>query len=1090
MTRKLSVLLVLAFFVMSLVSVALAANAKKAGPTKQKKSGADVCAPALRTPAEIAEGSDAASYSKPTTPRSTALGYYMATEVQVGSTEFDWQSNTGRQQRQIVIGTDNRLHTLWINREYGLPETGQRSIFYNGFKPGVTDPISEWAISPIPGGAGYGSISVGPGDSLALATYHYLKTGTGYDTRYRAVIARQGGIFSTTFPQFQYPSYDSVMPKILTCQGIKTGMDTLEGGYMWPSIAGDNNGPSGGNQTIAHVLAKESPPPGDTTGKASLVYYKTLPNAVSPPSTGTCGYLLDSISSNICYDIVASPISNKVAAVYLYPKVWTGYDVGDDDDVVYRESNNLGVDWGPRTTIRSFGDEDSISYVHERPQEVSALYTNDDCLHVLYETYWAGINPADGGHYYYYLPCRIYHWSDCNPTCHVLVKEGRNTDDKVDEDPGAWSSAAGRPPLGQHLFSKISLAQCFVGGVRRLYAVYTLYPDSTGIEGNTYSDRSALPILNGEIVAQGSTDITGSLWGPVKNLSNSRSDGCAAGLCASEQYTNAAPYSNDSLRIQYLLDTDAGAAVQGTTSNNQGVLTNNPVMVKAHPCFTVDLKANLFASPSAMEYPFHAVRNATASQVFTLTNDGNAAANWSSSLVGGTCPVSLPGSGTVPAGCTYSSTITATFGPCAAEGLYTTTIRFTYESPAKTLDIPIEFYVFDSWFLPQDVPLRTASNRMMVNQASQAASDVSRNSFSYFEDLTEDFITDGSLILGNSASNLSWLIFKGGQGGPTASNNFGRLYALSNTIIDSTTFATYRIASGKGTNRDSTVAFGVNWYAAKWVPDSSDFYVAHFEIYKGPKWTANVTGLDVAYATDWDVPSDTSSDNIAGTDPDRQMVYLQGMYSAERQNGFGALAAYAYTYPPPPAPYVKVPVPITGGFAFGNAEQVYPSGGFHVDSVWKYMELTNNSYTSYKLDSATDQTIVMVIAKNYTVTTNNRLRFDVVLAGKRAEFNGFRAAGLDGLRTTVDQAKRFIDSTVCTECGDANKDGSVDISDAVFLIAHIFSGGAAPKVCGYNKGRGDANADGSVDISDVVYLIARIFSGGNPPRCQSQVSAL
>jgi hypothetical protein len=72
----------------------------------------------------------------------------------------------------------------------------------------------------------------------------------------------------------------------------------------------------------------------------------------------------------------------------------------------------------------------------------------------------------------------------------------------------------------------------------------------------------------------------------------------------------------------------------------------------------------------------------------------------------------------------------------------------------------------------------------------------------------------------------------------------------------------------------------------------------------------------------------------------------------------------------------------------------------------------------------------------------------------------------------------------CDACGDANSDGSVDISDVVFLIAHIFSGGAAPAECNYAKGKGDANGDGSVDISDVVYLIARIFSGGRPPYCQ------
>ena len=61
--------------------------------------------------------------------------------------------------------------------------------------------------------------------------------------------------------------------------------------------------------------------------------------------------------------------------------------------------------------------------------------------------------------------------------------------------------------------------------------------------------------------------------------------------------------------------------------------------------------------------------------------------------------------------------------------------------------------------------------------------------------------------------------------------------------------------------------------------------------------------------------------------------------------------------------------------------------------------------------------------------------------------------------------------------GDADHSGAVDISDAVFCISYIFSGGAAPDPLPL----GDANCDGMVDISDVVYLIAYIFSGGSAP---------
>jgi hypothetical protein len=71
----------------------------------------------------------------------------------------------------------------------------------------------------------------------------------------------------------------------------------------------------------------------------------------------------------------------------------------------------------------------------------------------------------------------------------------------------------------------------------------------------------------------------------------------------------------------------------------------------------------------------------------------------------------------------------------------------------------------------------------------------------------------------------------------------------------------------------------------------------------------------------------------------------------------------------------------------------------------------------------------------------------------------------------------------CTRCGDANNDGSKDISDVVYLIAYIFSGGAAPGECNTPNGLGDADGSGAVDISDVVYVIAYIFSGGLAPHC-------
>jgi hypothetical protein len=64
-------------------------------------------------------------------------------------------------------------------------------------------------------------------------------------------------------------------------------------------------------------------------------------------------------------------------------------------------------------------------------------------------------------------------------------------------------------------------------------------------------------------------------------------------------------------------------------------------------------------------------------------------------------------------------------------------------------------------------------------------------------------------------------------------------------------------------------------------------------------------------------------------------------------------------------------------------------------------------------------------------------------------------------------------------CGDADGNGTFNISDAVRLINYIFAGGLAPDpLC-----EGDADGNGSINISDAVKLINFIFSGGEAPHC-------
>jgi hypothetical protein len=60
-------------------------------------------------------------------------------------------------------------------------------------------------------------------------------------------------------------------------------------------------------------------------------------------------------------------------------------------------------------------------------------------------------------------------------------------------------------------------------------------------------------------------------------------------------------------------------------------------------------------------------------------------------------------------------------------------------------------------------------------------------------------------------------------------------------------------------------------------------------------------------------------------------------------------------------------------------------------------------------------------------------------------------------------------------CGDFNGDFSLNVSDAVSLVAYIFVGGPPPA---FFKAA-DTNGDGHINISDAVTIIIYIFGGGS-----------
>ena len=950
------------------------------------------------------------------------FAFYASPGFQIGSTYWDAQHNA-RMARQIVAG-GGWVHNAWTYLPG--PSTANRDIQYYAWQINGAGTVFNADVDSSTG-AGYTSIDYDPANGGAAVLGYHNVSANG--TRF----SRDSGVAAGSFsPRFTFPAAN--------CQGIVTVGGT-EGPYIWPVIATDIDGSGNG---IVHAISTESP--GSVATKSSMVYYRS--NSGMSGIGATCGQFIDSVL-NIGATVVSDPSSDKVAIVYIFP-------VGDgfvnqsqrDQDVVYRESGDLGNTWGPAINITQY-----TSAIKERAySDVNAMYTTDGCLHIT----WVAAHFDSAAGIFASEACKLRHWDDCGQ-CQTLVRDASY--EEVGCDRGIWQSNIAR----------MNLSECTVGGSNRLYITYTQFLGSdTGVPGP--SDCSQAGYSNGELFLQASST-SGRTWGPAINLTNTPTPGCITGECASENWSSSAMYVTDSLRIQYLLDLDAGRA-----GGFEGTWTDNPVMNMAVPCVEMAAYASLSLTPTEFLYPFHTDPLQDTTVTFLIQNSGSATANYARSIEylngsGWLDFPSQPASGSVSAGCVNSITATMVATGPAAQGLFKARVHFVYDSGfgVDTATLAVDLYNFETLCDPPQAVIRTSCARLHVDQTARVGDQDSFNGFTYFAD-GSSFLYDGSLILGTSASNMSWSIYKpdpNSCGVPPAAP--GLLYGLGQLSFDSTSSASYRRVSGKGTNRDSTVGYSVDYYAPKH-PDSCDFFVAHFRLYKGANNpTGTVTNLTVGFACDWDVPTNTGSDNYGGFDDTRQMVFQRGTNFDLSGTSYGAMAAYRQDADP-----------IVGGFVWDSETHVYPNIDYVPSELWNEMELlSEGEYTSSS--QLEDLNSVLTIYRNAVINgaVDDTLKFVVILAAAR-EVSSASAITLrvdKGINFAIDHG--LIPDLLACLHGDADNNGIITISDAVYMINYIFAGGPPPATpC-----LGDADCNCILTISDAVYLINYIFAGGPFPVC-------
>jgi M6 family metalloprotease-like protein len=284
-------------------------------------------------------------------------------------------------------------------------------------------------------------------------------------------------------------------------------------------------------------------------------------------------------------------------------------------------------------------------------------------------------------------------------------------------------------------------------------------------------------------------------------------------------------------------------------------------------------------------------------------------------------------------------------------------------------------------------------------------------------------------------------------------------------VADSGAYEIFR--SGTFVTLDHTIAFEKTWYAPKQT-DTCNFMIQRLRIWS--RDNLNHSGLSIGEAIDWDVPGGSGPLNTGGFDAGSRLIYLRGTGTGcqDDTRRFGGQTLIGMSNASGGIDTSKSPY---GALTAGNEQYFYETGGFVASQAYS---LTHQAGYS-ALPNAEDQFSLMTFVSSYTIGADDTLYIYSAMMTLR---NGT----INDLKATAAKAKRWSANHLFTAAqsyvfGDANGDGVVNISDAVYLIAYIFASGSTPNPLG----AGDANCDDTVNISDAVYLIAYIFSGGSPP---------
>jgi len=1099
MAKKLTVILFLALFMISAVAIARDAEVRSSNVSKYRQVRYNLFDTG-DNPGQFAMNSKAIFPS-------TALAFAPTRQLYGNATTIrDFQHNTATG-RQISYGGYYNAACDFVYMDFAdITFIGSTEI------RNVKLAIFDWLVGDWDTGSGgqvaaagitpsyYPQMSVTPDDGFGVIAYHSTAGLAGGNVWSYAA-------FAGSCPVYTY--VEDSLPGPPNTGNVQTGLcgdvDAATTPYIWPKLDVDTTSTGA---VVTHIASNENGAcevPESAIETSSLVYYRKVETTDGEPWTGTWEGPVFMDSAYLISNIVrADRNSSDVYYIYLKPSYYQNGPLNPCDangvghyqltsEVAYRKSTDDGQTWGPVTLVTDYASGFADNNTEPAVYDISGMVDPNGNLHLV----WVSNNrdPEDACNLFF--ASKMWHWDSDNDCISVAY------------DASHPSLFVGSPGTFNNVATKPNISWCD----GNLYISFTRFGGNP--DGDTSNDFGAGVsgqeelYQNGEVfvVASDASGDMGKTWTDAINLTQTPSESCLVGDCFSETWTTMAMYSNDSLMLQYIEDKDPGAHFY---SAEEGSETTNPVMFMTWPCFSMgDVGSNvcLSVTPNDPTYPEIALApngstgGCTTPASFTgtveLNNCGNVSLNASLSSDAAWLTANVtPVSGDISAGVgpRYSDNVAWTGAPgCAAptvvewtassaslgQGNYSGSITVDIDNAlADDFDISVNLVVacdyyeaefasvssgcwtIDLWNTPQAAG--GSDNDNLGNMTFYACGDDSTLAPLYTEALIVGW-TDGSDILcftDNSDDHMGDLL---PAGLPSWQRQNARMRALSGITVtpvgSPSSGSGYWATEGFWCTPDSSV-FGKTEY---FIPGHQDTAVVIEKITIWNESGGDLSGFLVGEGLDWDMDRDSNLD-AGGIDFARSMVYQRG--KGDDDSTVAGLM-----------PYGGYDASV-GAAVLDNSDWIYPDTGYNTVDIYNYLTALDGSFNIFS-DSLTDLNSVYRFREG-TLATDDTIEI--------CKIKAVSLDGVTGLQELMDKGVAFIENyDLCAVyeppqcagiCGDANEDGGVNVSDAVWIINFVFvTGSPEPKpvlACG------DANTDGGVNVSDAVWIINFVFVTGSP----------